>query len=567
MYDWSLAAKKMVAREFFISAVSGSGTERHKPLLRAAVKGELGGAFCLTEISHGTNTKAVRTTATYQPDTGKFLLHTPDFEAAKCWAGNLAKTATHAAVFAQLHCGGECHGLHTFIVPVRDPATLLPLPGVIIGDMGAKVGLNGLDNGWMMLDKYELDREMLLNKTGDVTPEGVYTTPFKDPKKRFGASLGNLSGGRVGIINMANCNLHMAVVIAVRYSAVRRQFGAPGQEEQAVLNYPTQQHRLMPYLAASFAHHHFSMTFYEDFLRLLIGKMSGEDPDMLAALGMEVHGVSSAGKPLFSWTAQAAVQECREACGGHGYLAAARLGQLRDDNDANTTYEGDNTVLLQQTSQWLLGAWRQGGATPAGSLDWLAGWREGGGRGEVTTTEGALAALRALVVRLLGQTEREVARLREGGLDAFSAKNRSQVHLAKTLSLVFIRSVVVARFHVLAQEQATAHPVLPAMARLYACWSLEQHEADLAIHGLLQPHDLARVRDAVLQQCHDLVPEAVLLTDVLAPPDFILNSVLGHSSGKVYQQIQQAFLAVPGGFERADFWQDYTHNYRNKAKL
>ena len=33
---------------------------------------------------------------------GKFVLHTPDFEAAKCWAGNLAKTATHASVYAQL---------------------------------------------------------------------------------------------------------------------------------------------------------------------------------------------------------------------------------------------------------------------------------------------------------------------------------------------------------------------------------------------------------------------------------------------------------------------------------
>jgi acyl-CoA oxidase len=42
-----------------------------------------------------------------------------------------------------------------------------------------QVGLNGLDNGWMMFDNYEVDREMLLNKTGDVSPEGRYTTPFK----------------------------------------------------------------------------------------------------------------------------------------------------------------------------------------------------------------------------------------------------------------------------------------------------------------------------------------------------------------------------------------------------
>ena len=180
MYDWSLAAKKMLAREFFISSVSGAGTKQHSHIVKSAVKGEIGAAFCLTEISHGTNTRALRTTATYNPDNQTFILHTPDFEAAKCWAGNLAKTATHASVFAQLVTpDGVCQGLHNFVVPVRDPATLLPLPGVTIGDMGHKIGLNGLDNGWLMFNNYQIGREMLLNKTGDVSKEGVYSTPFK----------------------------------------------------------------------------------------------------------------------------------------------------------------------------------------------------------------------------------------------------------------------------------------------------------------------------------------------------------------------------------------------------
>ena len=114
----------------------------------------------------------MKTEATFDVKTQEFVLHTPDFQAAKCWAGNLGdynlfklemmkqfnhlslmnkgETATHAVVFATLFTpDGENHGLHAFFFKIRDTQTFENLPGVSIGDMGAKLGLNGIDNGYI----------------------------------------------------------------------------------------------------------------------------------------------------------------------------------------------------------------------------------------------------------------------------------------------------------------------------------------------------------------------------------------------------------------------------------
>lgn len=79
--------------------------------------------------------------------------------------------------------------MHGFFTPLRDPNTMLTYPGVIVGDMGEKLGLNGIDNGFAIFNNYRIPRDSLLDKNGTVSEDGKYISAIKDPRKRFGKFL------------------------------------------------------------------------------------------------------------------------------------------------------------------------------------------------------------------------------------------------------------------------------------------------------------------------------------------------------------------------------------------
>lgn len=578
MYDWSLATKAFLHAFVFGSAIFNSGSDRHFKYIPKIFNMEIFGCFALTELSHGSNTKAVRTTAHYDPAAEEFIIHSPDFEAAKFWVGNMGKTATHAVVFAQLYTpGGQCHGLHPFIVQIRDPKTLLPVRGVTVGDIGEKLGQNGLDNGFAMFHKVRIPRQDLLNRTGDVTPEGTYVTRFKDSRQRLGASLGGLSAGRVCIVGMCVANLKLAVCIALRFSATRRQFGPADGEEVPVLEYQLQQWRLLPYLAAAYALDHFSKSLFLDLMALQQGLQQDDRSARQAELGREIHALASAGKPLASWTAQRGIQECREACGGHGYLAMNRLGDLRNDNDPNCTYEGDNNVLLQQTSNYLLGLLAQegpGGArceSPLKSVDFLAAYPALLSRRfavaslqDCLDSAVPLAAYEWLVCYLLRESHQKLTQEKRAGSSDFEARNNSQVYCCRSLALAFLELTVVRRFHEHTHRPGVPPPlraVLRRLSALYGLWSLSQHAALLYRGGYFSGEQAGKMLEgAILELCSQLKDDAVALVDVIAPPDFILDSPIGRADGELYGNLWSAVLQQRHVLERPSWWREFSAN-------
>lgn len=348
MGNLSLLIKYGVQFGLFGGAVFQLGTNPHHRLyLEKLGKLELAGCFAMTETGHGSNVRDLETTATYDHATRSLVIHSPTQAAGKEYIGN-ALHSRMAAVFCQLMVNGENHGIHTILVPLRDE-NHQTLAGITVKDNGYKMGLNGVDNGRIWFDNVRVPVENLLNRYGSIDENGRYQSPIQNPSKRFFTMLGALVGGRVSVALGSNTAAKKALDIAIRYALKRRQFKTLSEEQETLLlDYPTHQERLFPLLAKSYA-----LTFALETLRQKFVESAALDDKR------EVEALAAGLKSYASWHAIDTIQECREACGGKGYLVENELPDLKADTDIFATFEGDNHVLLQLLAKSILTDFKQ----------------------------------------------------------------------------------------------------------------------------------------------------------------------------------------------------------------
>ncbi|KAF7102501.1 hypothetical protein CFC21_103628 [Triticum aestivum] len=341
VYDHSLAIK--VGVHFFLwgGAVKFLGTKRHHDKwLLDTENYVIKGCFAMTELGHGSNVRGIETVATYDSKTGEFVINTPCESAQKYWIGGAANHATHTIVFAQLHINGRNEGVHAFIAQIRDQDENV-LPNIHIADCGHKIGLNGVDNGRIWFNNIRVPRENLLNLVADVLPDGKYVSMIDNPDQRFAAFLSPLTLGRVNIAVNAVYISKVGLAIAVRYALSRRAFSiTPDGPEMLLLDYPSHQRRLLPLLAKVCM-----MSSASNFMKNMYVKRTPE-------ISKAIHVYSSALKATLTWQNMTTLQ-CREACGGQGLKTENRVGIFKAEFDVQSTFEGDNNVLLQQVSKAL----------------------------------------------------------------------------------------------------------------------------------------------------------------------------------------------------------------------
>jgi acyl-CoA oxidase len=543
--DLSLMVKAGVQWGLFGGALQLLGNQRqHDAYLRDVMSFDLPGCFAMTETGHGSDVQQLRTTSTYDPETQTFDLHTPHQAARKDYIGNAAKDGRMAVVFAQLISQGRNHGVHAWLVPIRNEDGT-PCPGVTIGDDGPKAGLNGVDNGRLTFDHVRVPRDLLLDRYGQVAEDGAYTSGIEDETRRFFTMLGTLVRGRVSVGGSASSATKLALDIAVRYGDVRRQFAAPGKEREIVINdYLVHQRKLLPALATTYGLHFAQGQLVETMHDVQTAvHLHGEDVDVEKQRELESRAAGL--KVAQTWHATRAIQMCREACGGAGYLQENRLPHLKADTDVFTTFEGDNTVLLQLVAKGLLTGYRDA----FGSLE---GWGRIGFIADlVRETVLERTAARALIARLIDAVpsrnddeipmltrgwqlkmmefrekhalEGAIRRLRKNsttaGMAPFDMFNDVQDHVLKTAQ-THIDRVVLEAF--VAGVDRTTDPdakrLLDTLCDLYALSTIEADKAWFLEHGQLTPSRAKLLTATVNQLLRELRPHMATLVDAFAIP-------------------------------------------------
>lgn len=173
-----------------------------------------------------------------------FIINTPNVSAAKCWPGDLGIFATHALVFAELIVQGKKHGIHSFIVPIRDPKTFEPLPGIEVGDIGPKYGYHTKDNGYLIMNNISIPKTNMLRKFVSVSKTGRIKKKG-DPKVSYATMM--------IIRQILACWMPRLyakiIIIATRYSLFRTQFLTSDKTEIPIIDYQTQKDKIITRMA------------------------------------------------------------------------------------------------------------------------------------------------------------------------------------------------------------------------------------------------------------------------------------------------------------------------------
>lgn len=415
------------------------------------------GTYAQTELGHGTYIRGLETTATYDPQTKEFVLHSPNLTSYKWWPGGMGHTANYAIVIAQLYSLGQHHGIQPFIVQLRDEETHKPMPGIKIGEIGNKVGMNTVNNGYLGFDHVRIPLKNMLMKNAKVLEDGQFIKP-----KSSVLTYGTMMFVRVVVLKDMASYLSKAVTIAMRYSLVRRQSPIePNKPEPKIIEHVTQQYKIFPAVAKVIV---FKITaeFLWDMYNQVTHDLDKGDLERLP----ELHALSCCLKAVCTNEAAQGVEILRLSCGGHGYLNSAGFQDIYGMVTAAQTYEGENTVMFLQTARYLIKAWSQ--AMNGEKLTPTVAYLENYVRGKnsmqsfETSPRGILRAFQLAAAKKIAEASKHLEE-RKKVLSPEEAANQTGLELTKASELHCQAFLLQATIEVLEDSAKTVSSALGAV--------------------------------------------------------------------------------------------------------
>ncbi len=274
--------------------------EQKQKYLVPLAKGEVIGAFCLSEPEAGSDATSQKTTAIDKGD--HYLLN-----GTKNWITNGSSASTYI-VIAQTDIEKGHKGINAFIIEKG-------WTGFEIGPKEKKMGIRGSDTHSLMFTDVKVPKE---NRIGD---DGF----------GFNFAMAVLNGGRIGIASQALGIAKGAFELALQYSQDRKAFGKEIFKHQAIAfklaDMATQ-------IAAA---------------EMLVLKAASEKD-----AGQDISQSGAMAKLFASQTAMDTTIEAVQIHGGNGYVAEYHVERMMRDAKITQIYEGTSEIQRIVISRTLI---------------------------------------------------------------------------------------------------------------------------------------------------------------------------------------------------------------------
>ncbi|WP_078869441.1 acyl-CoA dehydrogenase [Streptomyces sp. NRRL B-1347] len=460
------------------------------------------GTFLCTELEHGNDAAALRTTAVLDRATGGFVLHTPHTGAQKFMANTSAVGGPKSAVVAaRLLVDGEDHGVFLFLTPLSDD--MGPLPGITVRPLPPRLG-SPVDHCLTSFNHVSLPRTALLEADhGRLTPEGQLRSDLGNRRKRFLHSIARVTTGKLCMSAAAIGVSRTSLAIATRFAYNRHISGPKAGTRVPLAAHRSHHGRLLCATATTYA-----MTFLH---RATVARWVEHTPQERAEAERQV----AVTKGWNTWQARAIATECRERCGARGLFAANRLSELVTDLEGTITAEGDNLVIwLKAAAEMIFGhevpPHSAPGTDPADRhLSDLAFLRDLLCDAETIWQARTRDALRQ------GQSGDPLARWNAASPYALELV---EAHARRKAADAFLAAAERA-------EGTAAHPPLVGLCRLFLLKELTKSSGDLLAEQRMTVDQVRALSASVEHLIGELAPHLRTLVDAFDIPESVLAGI------------------------------------------